>query len=174
MPAVDALRETFPEPAKDTKLNLGSISNSDFLEADQIWGIALASAYYLGEAKLRDAILADAKAAGATNELIEDAQAAASLMAMNTVYYRFRHMIGKESYGTKPARLRMQWMVRPKTSKVNFELMSMAVAALAGCEMCLRAHEGTLLKHDVSEETVHETVRFAAVLHAAVVATRMA
>ena len=47
MPAVDALRETFPEPAKDTKLNLGSISNSDFLEADQIWGIALASACLL-------------------------------------------------------------------------------------------------------------------------------
>lgn len=173
MPQVDALRETFPEPAKDTKLNLGGIANSDFLEAEQMWGIALASAYYIGEPRLRDALLQDARAGGVPPELIEDAQAAASLMAMNTVYYRFRHMIGKESYGQKPARLRMQWMVRPKTSKVNFELMSMAVAALAGCEMCVRAHEATLLKHDLSEETVHETVRFAAILNAAAVALRL-
>src|SRR5579863_9331879 len=97
MPQVDALRETFPEPAKDTKLNLGNIATSDFLDAEQIWGIALASAYYIGSAPLRDALLADARAVGVTPEIIEDAQAAASLMGMNTVYYRFRHMVGKDS-----------------------------------------------------------------------------
>ncbi len=52
MPQVDALRETFPEPAKDIKLNLGNIAGSDTLDADQIWGIALTSAHYLGEAAL--------------------------------------------------------------------------------------------------------------------------
>ena len=142
MPQVDALRETFPEPVKDIKLNLGNTASSDFLEADQIWGIALASAFYIGEPRLRDALLADARAGGVTSEIIEDAQAAAGLMGMNTIYYRFRHLVGKESYSKKPARLRMQWMVKPKTSKANFELFSLAIAALAGCENCIKAHEG--------------------------------
>lgn len=173
MPQVDALRDTFSEPLKDTKLNLGGIAHSDFLEADQMWGVALASAFYLGEARLRDALLQDAKAASVSADLIEDAQAAASLMAMNTVYYRFRHMIGKESYSQKPARLRMQWMVRPKTSKATFELMSMAVAALAGCEMCVQSHEATLLKHNLTEEAIHEVVRIAAILNAAAVSLRI-
>lgn len=173
MPQVDALRDAFPEPAKDTKLNLGSIANSEFLEADQLWGAILAAGYYLREARLTEAILRDAQAAGVSGDLIEDAQAAASLMAMNTVYYRFRHMIGKEAYSQKPARLRMQWMARPKTSKANFELMSLAVAALAGCEMCIRAHEAGLLKHGLTDEAVHETVRIAAILNAAAVALRV-
>ena len=32
MPQIDALRETFGEPAKDMKLNLGNIAGSDFLD----------------------------------------------------------------------------------------------------------------------------------------------
>ena len=49
-------------------------------------------------------------------------------MGMNTVYYRFRHLVGKESYAQKPARLRMQGMVKPKTNKALFELVSLAIA----------------------------------------------
>src|SRR5262245_42620081 len=123
MPQVDALRETLPETARDTKLNLGGIAHSDFLEADQLWGTALATVYCLQAPQLRAALLQDARVAGVSADLIDDAQAAATLMAMNTVYYRFRHMVGKESYSQKPARLRMQWMVKPKTNKANFELM---------------------------------------------------
>src|SRR5215207_3538126 len=92
MPHLDALREQFPEPAKDTKLNVSSIASSEYLEAEQLWGIALASAYYLREPRLRDALVADAKAAGVSDAVFEDAQAAATLMGMNTVYYRFRHL----------------------------------------------------------------------------------
>ena len=84
---------------------------------------------------------------------------------MNTVYYRFRHMIGKDSYQHKPAGLRMNRMMRPATSKALFELCSMACAALAGCEMCLRSHEESLLKEGLSEDQVHESVRIAAVVN---------
>src|SRR3954466_7617001 len=93
MPQLDALRDTFGEPAKDMKLNLGGIGGSDYLDADQVWGIALASAYYLGEPKLLAARDADAKSAGVTEAVFEDAKAAAVLMGMNTVYYRFRHLV---------------------------------------------------------------------------------
>jgi len=170
MPQVDALRETIKEPAKDMKLNLGNIASSDFLEAEQIWGVALASAYYLREPRLIEAILADAKASGASEALIEDAQAAAAIMGMNTVYYRFRHLVGKESYGKKPARLRMQGLARPKTSKGNFELFSLAIAALAGCEACIKAHEASVQQHGMGEEQVHDAVRIAAILGGAAVA----
>ena len=133
----------------------------------------LASAYYIGSAPIRDALVADARAAGVTPEIIEDAQAAASLMGMNTVYYRFRHMVGKDSYAKKPARLRMQWLVKPKTSKANFELFSLAVAALAGCEACIKAHESSALHQGLTEDHVHDTVRLAAVLQGAAVALRL-
>ncbi len=172
MPNLDALRETFGDPVRDIKVNLSGLANSDAFEADQMWGVLLASAYYIGEPKLLAALLADAQAGGMSPEMLEDTKAAASIMGMNTVYYRFRHLVGKEGYGQKPARLRMQWMARPKTSKANFELMSMAVACLAGCEMCIKAHEASILQHGLGEEQVHESVRFAAILQGAAVALR--
>jgi alkyl hydroperoxide reductase subunit D len=173
MPGVDAIRETFPEPAKDTKLNVGSLSSSEILDAEQMWGVVLASAYYLADKNLSAAVLADAKSAGVSEALLEDAQAAATLMGMNTVYFRFRHLVHKETYSQKPARLRMQWMARPKTNKALFELMSLAIAALAGCEVCIKAHEASVQQHGLGEEHVHEAVRFAAIVCGAKVAAQL-
>jgi alkyl hydroperoxide reductase subunit D len=85
-------------------------------------------------------------------------------MAMNTVYYRFRHMVGKPSYSQRPAALRMTRMARPATSKALFELCAMACAALAGCELCIRSHEESLLKEGLTEEQIHDAVRIAAVV----------
>jgi alkyl hydroperoxide reductase subunit D len=172
-PTLDALKDTIPEPAKDLKLNLGTTLGGETLSADQTWGVALASAYYVREPRLRDALLADARASGVSEALLEDARAAAALMAMNTVYYRFRHMVGKESYGQKPARLRMTWMARPKTTKADYELFSLAIAALAGCETCVKAHEASVLQHGLSEEHVHDCVRLAATINGFAVALNL-
>ncbi|NJL31560.1 MAG: alkyl hydroperoxide reductase, partial [Phycisphaerales bacterium] len=134
----------------------------------QTWGTALAGACFLRHAELRKAVLADAMAAGITDATIDDARASASIMGMNTVYYRFRHMVGKPSYGQRPARLRMQRMAQPLSSKADFELMSMACAVLAGCEMCVKAHEASILQHGLTEDHVHDAVRIAAVLNGVV------
>lgn len=174
MPQIDALRETFGEPAKDMKLNVGAIASSDFLDDEQLWGVALASAYFLGVPKITDALAADAKAAGVSDALVEDAQAAATLMAMNTIYYRFRHLVGKEDYAKKSARLRMTWMARPKTNKATFELMSIAIAALEGCELCIKNHEASILAQGLTEDHVHDAVRIAAILKGATVALQTA
>jgi alkyl hydroperoxide reductase subunit D len=91
-------------------------------------------------------------------------------MAMNNVYYRFRHMIGKPSYGTMPARLRMNRLAQPVTSKVDFELFSLAVSAINGCEMCLQAHERAVLEGGLDETHVHDAVRIAATIQASAVA----
>ena len=102
--------------------------------------------------------------------VFEDAQAAAVLMGMNTVYYRFRHLVGKDAYSQKAARLRMTYMARPKTNKATYELMSLAIAALAGCEMCIKNHEASILQHGLGEDHVHDAVRIAAILQGAAVA----
>jgi len=100
--------------------------------------------------------------------------AAAALMAMNNVYYRFRHFIGKETYSQKPARLRMNRLVKPATQRVDFELFSLAVSAINGCETCVQSHEKVVIEGGLSEDQVHDAVRIAAVVQAAAVSLEMA
>ena len=45
--------------------------------------------------------------------------AAASIMAMNNVYYRFTHLVGGD-YATLPARLRMNVMAQPGVGEGGF------------------------------------------------------
>jgi alkyl hydroperoxide reductase subunit D len=90
-------------------------------------------------------------------------------MGMNNVYYRFRHMVGKPGYSQMPARLRMQRIAQPATSKLDFELLCLAVSAINGCEACVKAHEKVVVEGGLTEEHVHDAVRIAAVVHAAAV-----
>jgi alkyl hydroperoxide reductase subunit D len=169
MTALDALRDTISEPAKDIKLNLQSVLQPGSLTPAQRWGVAIASAVAARNPSLRDAIISDARNEVGP-EVIDDALAAAALMAMNNVYYRFRHLVGKPSYSQMPARLRMQRIARPATNKADFELFCLAVSAINACEMCIRSHEEVVVKAELSEEQVHDAVRIAATVNAAAVA----
>jgi alkyl hydroperoxide reductase subunit D len=82
-------------------------------------------------------------------------------------------MIGKPAYAQKPARLRMNRIAQPRTNKVDFELMCLAVSALNGCEACVRSHEAAVLEGGLGEEHVHDAVRVAAVVQAAAVASEI-
>jgi lipoyl-dependent peroxiredoxin subunit D len=161
MAALDALRDALPEAARDLRLNLSSILESSSLSEAQRWGVAAASALVSGNARLREMIVTDAKAAVGA-DVLDDAVAAAALMGMNNVYYRFRHVVGKASYATKPARLRMNRLGAPKTNKADLELFCLAVSAINNCEMCVRSHEEAVLKAGLNEEHVHDAVRLAA------------
>jgi alkyl hydroperoxide reductase subunit D len=99
--------------------------------------------------------------------------AAASLMAMNNIFYRFRHMIGKEEYSQKPARLRMQRIAKPATNKADFELFCLAVSAINGCEACVRSHEVVVVEGGLTEDHVLDAVRIASVVHAAAVSLEL-
>lgn len=170
MDNVEKLRATLPEAAKDIKLNLQSVlTGASPLSAAQRWGVAVASAIAARNPLLADAVLADARTQ-VDAAVIEDAKAAAVLMAMNNVYYRFRHVVGKASYSSKPARLRMNRLAQPATSKADFELFSLAVSAINGCEACVRAHEQVVLEGGLTEDHVHDAVRLAASVNAAAVA----
>ena len=173
MTTLETLRSALPESAKDIKLNLQSVLQAESLSAAQRWGVALASAYAARNPQLTAAVREQAQREVEAS-VIDDAEAAAVLMAMNNVFYRFRHMVGKPSYGDKPARLRMNRLVKPASNKADFELFSLAVSAINGCENCLRAHEDTVTKHGLSEDQVNDAVRIAATIHAAAVALEIA
>jgi alkyl hydroperoxide reductase subunit D len=173
MSAVDELRASIPEAARDIKLNLQSVLQPGALTPAQRWGVAIASAVATRNDRLRDAILHDARAE-VGEEVIDDALAAAALMAMNNVYYRFRHMMGASAYAQKPARLRMNRLAKPKGSRSDLELYSLAASAINGCEICVRSHEKAVREAGLSEDQVNDAVRVAATIHAAAVALECA
>jgi alkyl hydroperoxide reductase subunit D len=167
MQNIDALREKLPEAAKDLKLNLQAVLTDSKLAEDVRWGVALACAYAIGEDVLTHAVVADS--VGKVSETTaDDAKAAAALMGMNNVYYRFRHFVEGtevEADYKLPARLRMNRIAKPAGDKVAFELLCLAVSAINGCEACVRSHESVVRKGGMTAEQVHDAVRIAAVLH---------
>ncbi len=173
MERIEALRQSLPEAAKDIKLNLQSVLQQSSLSSAQVWGTAVASAIAARNPQLAEAVIADA-AAHLDASTFEDAKAAAALMSMNNVYYRFRHVIGKETYSQKPARLRMNWIGKPAGSKVDFELFCLAVSAINGCEACVRSHEQVVVDGGLNEDQVHDAVRIAATINAAAVSLELA
>ena len=170
METLESLRERLPESAKDIKLNLQSVlASSGHLTPQQRWGVAVAAALASRYPALSRAVLAEARRE-VGDAVVDDAVAAAALMGMNNVFYRFKHRIGKPGYQDKPARLRMNRLAKPLTNKVDFELFSLAVSAINDCESCVRAHEQAVTEGGLSEDAVVDTARIAASIHAAAVA----
>ncbi len=173
MSRIETIRNTIPELAKDIKLNLQSVLEGGSLTPVQRWGVAVASAAAARHAALRTAVVHDAREE-IDAAVIEDALAAAVLMGMNNVYYRFRHLIGNPSYSEKPARLRMNRLAKPATNKTDFELFSLVVSAINGCEACMKAHEKVVLEGGVTEEQVHDAVRIASIIQGTAIALEVA
>ena len=164
--ALKELKDALPAYAKDIKLNLGRVlaaDGMDGLSKDQVQGIALASAYTTKHHKVIDAIQ-DEVSVG--DDVVTAAKAAATVMGMNNVYYRFVHLVGGE-YGKMPANLRMNIIGNPGIDKVDFELMSLAVSAINGCGMCMEAHVAEVVKGGVKPAGVQTAIRIGAVINAA-------
>jgi alkyl hydroperoxide reductase subunit D len=166
--SINDLKSRMPEFAKDTKLNLGKLSEEGMpgLNESQIAGIALASAYATKHPDVIAAISGEF-APSMTDAEVNAAKAAASIMGMNNIYYRFVHLASDKEYGKMPANLRMNVIGNPGVEKVDFELMSLAVSAINGCGMCIDAHVHEVAKAGVSREGVQSSVRLAAILNAA-------
>lgn len=151
---------------RDLKLNFTSTLTSSYLSEQECALVALSIAVNNNNAVLTNFLEKHALEKGATAEEIAEAAGCASLLALNNVFYRFRHFTGKEKYTQIPARIRMQLMSSPVTGKEFFELMSIAVSAVNGCEMCVNAHEKSILALGSSEERVFDAVRIASIITA--------
>ena len=172
MNALESLRNAIPDAAKDLRLNLGNVLQPGTLTKEQVWGTAVACALAARNPQLRQATLEDALLHVGPG-VVEDAKAAAALMGMNNVYYRFKHLVGRDEYAQKPARLRMQRLAQVATNKTDFELFCLAVSAINGCESCVRSHERVVIEGGLNEDHVNDAVRIAATFHGVAVALEM-
>jgi alkyl hydroperoxide reductase subunit D len=169
---IEQIRDALPDYARDLKLNLGSVlgtNGAPGLSEMQIWSIALASAIAARNTGFARSIEAASRAHLADVE-VEGAKAAAAIMGMNNIYYRFLHLVEDGEYQTMPARLRMNVIANHGIDKLDFELISLAVSAVNGCGLCVTSHEKKLRSHDVSREAIQSAVRIAATVHAVAVA----
>ena len=93
--SIDNLKSALPEYAKDQKLNLGALTRSKDLDEEQLWGCLLASA----AATRNDTVLAEIAEEAKehlSEEAIEAAYGAATVMAMNNVAYRAKGWLGDD------------------------------------------------------------------------------
>lgn len=166
--SLQTIKDTLPTYAKDIKLNLTAIFNEEQaggLSKQQIVGIALACAYATKQSLLIAAI-ADHGGDVLDEKSITACKAAATIMAMNNIYYRFLHLVNDDAYQHLPAKLRMNIMADPGINKFDFELYALAVSAINGCGMCIESHVRALEKAGFLKEAIQTAIRIAAVVHA--------
>jgi alkyl hydroperoxide reductase subunit D len=158
--SLKAFADALPDYAKDLRLNMGSLLNDQLLGDQRKYGLLLACAHGTGYKPIIEA--AEAEVEGKLSpEAANGARAAAAIMAMNNVYYRFVHLASNKEYGQMPAKLRMNVI-----DKADFELFSLAVSAQNGCGMCIDSHEKVLRQHGVNAETIQTAARVGAVMTA--------
>jgi alkyl hydroperoxide reductase subunit D len=162
---LEQLLNRVPEYAKDLKLNLGSVTRQTELSERQTWGTVVACAVAARNPQLLASVLAEA-AKHLDEPALFAAKAAAAIMGMNNIFYRFRHLSSNPKYGEMPARLRMQVIAKHGSDPVDFELWCLAVSAINGCGVCVDSHEKVLQTKGVGEETILAAVRIAATIHA--------
>jgi len=163
--SLEHLKNRLPEYAKDLKLNLSSLATEPSLSEQQRAGTFIATALASRNAEVTAAITAEF-APRLSPEALNAARAAASIMAMNNIYYRFTHLASSPDYRTLPAKLRMNVIGKPGVDKADFELWSLAVSAINGCGMCIDAHEQVLRGAGITAEQIQAAVRIASVVHA--------
>jgi alkyl hydroperoxide reductase subunit D len=162
---IENLKDALPDYAKDLKLNLSSLAQESLLSEQQRAGTFVACALAARNQATTAAVMASF-APSLSPEALNAAKAAAAIMAMNNIYYRFTHLASAEDYKTLPARLRMNVIGKPGVDKADFELWCLAVSAINGCGVCIDSHEKILREAGLSAEQIQAAMRIAAVVHA--------
>ncbi len=158
---VDQIKEALPEYAKDTRLNIDSVVNRSTLDPVEANGCALAAAMATGNGKLVTFIQSGLE--DATER--DAALTAASLMAMNNVWYPYVEMAEDERLTGLPAQLRMNAISsHGGTTKARFESYSLAASIVGKCHFCVKAHYETLRKEGYSVEQLRDIGRIASVV----------
>ncbi len=167
--SIESLRDALPDFTRDIKLNLGSVltpEGAPELTQNQILGTALAVAYATRSVAVIEAVKAEASATLTEAEMTA-AKSAATIMAMNNVYYRFTHYVSDKEVTGLPAKLRMNVIGSPGIPKLDFEIYSLAVSSVNGCGMCMEAHTHELTKAGLAKVGIQSAIRIAAVVNAA-------
>lgn len=150
---------------RDLKLNVGAVLGSQNMTRKETAMLALSVAVNEKNDVLIAAFEGLATKEGATADEIAEIHGCASLMSVNNVFYRFRHyMAGVEFYQKTPAGLRMSIMMNPVMGKPLFELMSLVISAVNGCEQCVTSHEYSVREQGADQPRVYDAIRLAGVI----------
>ena len=150
---------------KDLKINVSNVlNNNQHLTRKEATLLAFAVAVNERSGLLRGAFSGLARQAGATEAELAEVIACTSLMNTNNTFYRFRHFVKKEVYTAQPAGIKMTIMANPLLGKEFFELLSLVVSSVNGCELCVTSHEQSVLQHGGTESRIFEAVRLGAVV----------
>jgi lipoyl-dependent peroxiredoxin subunit D len=150
---------------KDLKINVGNaLNNTQHLSKKEAMLVALAVAVNEKFDLLKKSFTLKAKEEGATEAEIAEVISCTSLLNVNNVFYRFRHFMKKDFYNNQPAGIKMSIMMNPVLGKEFFELLSLVVSSLNGCEMCVTSHEHSVLQQGSSESRIFEAVKTAAII----------
>lgn len=159
---VDTIKETLPDYAKDTRLNIDAVVKRSTLAPEEAEAVALAAAFATGNSKLWTWIqsqLSDQKEA-------EAAVVAASLMAMNNTWYPYVEMADDPNLAGLPAQLRMNAIAtHGGTTKARFEAYSLSASIVGKCHFCVKAHYETLKKEGYTVEQLRDIGRIASVIN---------
>ena len=160
---VDQLKEGIPDYAKDTRLNIDAVVKRSTLAPIEAEACALAAAFATGNTRLwtwMQSQLTDQKEA-------EAAITAASLMAMNNVWYPYVEMVDDAALSGLPAQLRMNAIAtHGGSTRARFEAYSLAASIVGRCHFCVKAHYDTLKKEGYTVEQLRDIGRIAAVITA--------
>jgi alkyl hydroperoxide reductase subunit D len=158
---VDQIKEALPEYAKDTKLNLDSVIKRSTLSPVEAEACALAAAVATGNGKIVSLLIGNIEDQTEVNAALT----AASLMAMNNVWYPFLEMAEDENLSGLPAQLRMNAITsHGGTTKARFESYSLAASIVGRCHFCVKAHYETLKKEGYSVDNLRDIGRIASVM----------
>jgi alkyl hydroperoxide reductase subunit D len=160
---IDQLKESMPEYAKDTKLNLDAVLKRSTLDPVEAQACALAAAMSTGNGKLVTFISSSLEEHAVERDA---AMTASSLMTMTNTWYPFVEMAEDANLSGLPPQLRMNAIsTHGGTTKGRFEAYSLAASIVGKCHFCVKAHYDTLKKEGYSVEQLRDIGRIAAVVN---------
>lgn len=167
MKTIETVLNSLPEYAKDIKLNLSSLNNNHTHITDQqFYGIILAAAFASKNSDLVEAAN-NSISQHLDTQALNGVKAAATIMSMTNIYYRFTDLVENENYAKMAAGLRMNIIRDHGVNKTDFEMWSLAVSIINGCSMCINAHEKQLVtSHGITPDAIGLIAKISAVIHA--------
>lgn len=150
---------------RDMKLNVNAVLGSSNMNRKETTLLAMATAVNEKNQVLTRAFEQLAIKEGASEAEIAEVVACTAIMSTNNIFYRFRHyMHDVDYYNNTPAGLRASAMMNPVLGKEFFELASLVISALNGCERCVTSHENSVKQHGASEPRIYDAIRLGAVI----------
>ncbi|MEQ8323986.1 MAG: carboxymuconolactone decarboxylase family protein [Vicingaceae bacterium] len=149
---------------RDLKMNVKTVLKGEMLSDKEISLLAYGACINEKSDTLAQFFKNRSTEHGASPEELSEVVSCTSLLSSNNVFYRFRHFTGKEEYQQVSARLRMSIMMNPVMGKEFFELISLAISAINGCEACVNSHEESLRALGTDPKRIFEAVRLVSVI----------